>query len=133
MVLIGIGIPLVLYFFQNKEGYLILRRNVYEEIILEGINGLPELTPLQKERFYEWYEEILKKYGSKPGKQKKEEEERKKGRSFEYQPGYILVRKGVFIPYRIPLGLGIIVALVGIGLVLFSFIPIEGTPREKEE
>ncbi len=127
LVLIGIGIPLVLFFFQNRKGNIVLMKpkykTEYHEIILDPKDPEDAL------------EIIIREYVSKlpprePEKPHFEKNEKKmttdeRGLVHDWESKRIKIHEGVKIHYKYPLVTGIILILVGVGIVIFSFFPKE--------
>jgi len=136
LILIGIGIPLVLFFFQNDENIDLRKRRV------KTVER--ELTPKEIESFKDVIERELS--GLMDNKKGKESYSLKEldylaeyailmwgeGKSnfakwivdnyFKNQK-WIITTESVYIPYKNFIGIGILFVLIGFGTLIFSFIP----------
>lgn len=132
LILIGIGIPLVLFFFQ-EEGEIRLGRTIIKEVERN-------LTPEEIE-FIKRQKELIE---AKVKMTKKEIEDMDLYDRYTYSKLKGLIKDEDFIkkekwtvrtegkrlmPYKYTVGIGIIVILVGIGFFVFSFYSQESKKR----
>ena len=134
LVLIGIGIPSVLYFFQdNGVLFTIHRIKIIEKVKTEYINTLLGTIP--------WTKEERKRLSEMPEKEsypllvKLAEQDMQaivmqrlmvKALAFfqeDLEIVTVTTRKDIPIPYRQFIGVGILIALIGLGMFIFSFFP----------
>jgi len=140
LILIGIGTPLVLFFFQEKgtiftiaSSKTINRRLTPNEIYtLKKISELKEKAREAKENEKKWSFEEFMKYWLEYEKDLLNEIVKIYGENhFENETWNIYTHQTIDISVRHFIGLGILFALFGIGFFLFSFFSKEIKPENK--
>ncbi|MFW6132243.1 MAG: hypothetical protein ACOC5F_06585 [Candidatus Aminicenantaceae bacterium] len=131
LILIGIGIPLVLFFFQNRKGNIVIMKpkykTEYHEIILDPKDP-KDAEEINLRKIAEDYVRALpprEPEKSHPDKNEKNMTTDERGLVHDWEPKEIMIHEGVKIHYKYPLVTGIILILVGVGIVIFSFFPRE--------
>ena len=136
--MIGIGIPLVLYFFQDYPGQIVVGEK-YE--FMWGVHVTYEMERYidnyRQESIFKWAKKAIKEYFEKRETQT-EEEKREYYESLAFKPDPrnpdpIRLVTELYIPYNLPLGFGVILVSIGISMLLFSFSPNEIKPRKEEK
>jgi len=127
LILIGIGIPLILFFFQEDNVLYEIygTKEVKRELTPGEISAIKKtkeraksIMPEQERRRYEIYESWIKStYG---------EDYFLNGYSFE-------IRTHTYLPiqYRNCVGVGIIFIFIGMGIFIFSFFPKAVKPKKE--
>lgn len=133
LILVGIGIPLILFFFQDLRGDLVLVKTIrelkYTEKVLDPknpddakrIKGLKILGEL--DQLIPWIgvldkEEITYTSDKKTGLV-----------HMRWDYYYDIKRRGFEIPCKYFIALGIILTLIGAGMITFSFFPKESKKK----
>lgn len=128
LILIGIGIPLVLFSFQDSSGDLVLVDDKpelkYKEAVLHPEN--PDHARIIE--YAKKFDKIDKPKAIRIG-----EDDQESTFTTDRKTGLIIMRwdyhydyKGGFeIPYKYILALGIILTLIGAGMVIFSFYQVD--------
>lgn len=123
LILVGVGISLVLFFFQDRYGDIKLIGPLFKtkhyEVILDP--KVPEeAREIKSAKFLE------KLHRAQEGQQFDEKymiKTDEKGLVHVWERDRVETFGGIEIPYRIFLAVGIILVLIGIGMVTFSFFP----------
>lgn len=135
MLLIGFGIPSVLFFFQGRTGSL-LEYKFQEKTVkrsltkteLERIDWIRDSAAFwyeyhtkrdeAKKKLFEFIQEYLEPYIKEENK------------VAEYE---IRTSSKINVPYEYSVGLGVALFLIGIGFFLFSFFPKAHMEEDKKE
>jgi len=120
LILIGIGIPLVLFFFQ-EDGEIRIKNFLLKEIernlSQSEIRAIEEKKELKKNSMSD-FEKFMEERGAYRDKNGWKKEK------------WIIRGTKYLIPYKYSIGIGIIPVLVGIGMVIFSFFPKEAKSKK---
>lgn len=124
LILIGVGVPIVLYFFQ-EDGEIRLGKSIIKEVERNLTPEEIEFVKLEKnlqEKLRKMKisekergeEEQFEKYMKSKGAVKKEDYMKKEKWTIRTEAKRIM-------PYKYTIGIGLIFILVGIGMFIFSF------------
>lgn len=135
LILIGVGIPLVLFFFQNNGEFVLKERELK---VIKRVLTPSELSALFKViETQKTVDEIWVKRGEsavsdfqKFVNDKMLEEITNTAKVYEWS---IFTGKANTVQYRTVIGIGLLLVLMGFGLVIFSFLPSDKASRGKEE
>ncbi len=150
LILIGVGIPLVLFFFQDGGDFDLGNWNLKtleRELTLEEIKMIKSrIDEILEERgpLVEWL--IQRGVASEPGKDSQINRWMSPigptetylanllgDKDFKSQQWSITTGKHKYIPYKYSIGIGIILVLFGFGMLIFSFFPKEEKANIRDE
>lgn len=133
LILIGVGIPLVLFFFQNNGEFVLKERELK---VIKRVLTPSELSALFKViETQKTLDEIWVKRGEseesdliKFVNEKMLEEIISTAKMYEWS---IFTGKANTVQYRTVIGIGLFLVLMGFGLVIFSFFPPSKQPARE--
>jgi hypothetical protein len=138
LILIGVGIPLVLFFFQHR-GYLYFGNPTYK--LIERKLTPDEIEILNKKALAAnaWFRKLEKKESLEKNeyflkyKLAFDESNRIQSDNVSKLAWTIEYKLTLVIPYKNSIGIGIFLIFIGVGIIIFSFLPKEKTEEIKNE